>query len=200
MPDQELLWWASWRPVCERVHRLTRLVGVCVCLSVVLLSDWGAAHAAPSESSVEEWPTYGRDPGGSRYSPLTQITRDNVTQLQVVWTYRTGEAERKALSAGRASFEATPLVIDGTLYLSTPFNRVIALDPATGAERWTYDPHLDPFLSYASVTSRGVSTWRDPDHPAGTPCWRRIFVATIDARLIAAIASKRRGCPRKVCR
>jgi len=160
----------------------------------MLLGSWGVAGAAPPESNVEEWPTYGRDPGGSRYSPLTQITRDNVTQLQVAWTYRTGEAERKALSAGRASFEATPLVIDGTLYLSTPFNRVIALDPATGAERWTYDPHIDPFLSYASVTSRGVSTWLDPNHPAGTPCWRRIFVATIDARLIALDAATGAPC------
>jgi quinoprotein glucose dehydrogenase len=141
-----------------------------------------------------EWPAYGRDPGGSRYSPLTQITRDNVTDLQVAWIYHTGEAQRKALSAGRAAFEATPILVDGTLYLSTPFNRVIALDPQTGAERWTYDPQIDVFIPYASTTSRGVSTWLAPDHPAGTPCRRRIFVGTIDARLIALDATTGTPC------
>jgi quinoprotein glucose dehydrogenase len=161
---------------------------------VVLLSGWGVAGAVPPDSGAVEWPTYGRDPGGSRYAPLTQITRDNVTELQVAWIYHTGEAQRKALSAGRAAFEATPLVIDGTLYLSTPFNRVIALDPQTGAERWTYDPQVDVFIPYASVTSRGVSTWLDPAPPAGTPGHRRIFVGTIDARLIALDATTGAPC------
>ena len=99
--------------------------------------EWGADRAAPPDRRVANWPAYGRDSGGTRYSPLAQITRANVTQLKVAWTYRTGEADRKAVSGGRASFEATPLVVDGILYLSTPFNRVIALDPETGAERWT---------------------------------------------------------------
>ena len=161
--------------------------------SAVVLSGWGAARTVLAESGVADWPAYGRDPGGSRYAPLAQITRDNVTQLQVAWSYRTGEASEEALPGQRASFEATPLVIDGTLYLSTPFNRMIALDPETGTERWRYDPQIDVSLRYAETTSRGVSTWLDHDRAVGTPCRRRIFVATIDGRLIALDA--RAGTP-----
>src|SRR3954470_24148209 len=88
-----------------------------------------------------EWTAYGHDPLGSRFSPLTQITRDNVSRLAVAWTYRTGEMS--ASTRQPAKFEATPLVVDGTLYLSTPFGRVIELDPETGRERWTFDPKVD---------------------------------------------------------
>src|ERR1700751_4708221 len=84
-----------------------------------------------------EWTAYGHDALGSRFSPLTQINRDNVSRLAVAWTYRTGEMS--ASTRQPAKFEATPLVVDGTLYLSTPFGRVIALDPETGRERWTFD-------------------------------------------------------------
>ncbi|HST21759.1 MAG TPA: PQQ-binding-like beta-propeller repeat protein, partial [Blastocatellia bacterium] len=126
-----------------------------------------------------DWPAYGRDGGGTRYSPLGQINRDNVKNLKVAWEYRTGAAKEKGNSASKAAFEATPILVDGTLYLSTPFNRVIALDPETGKEKWTYDPKVDLTKGYSEVTSRGVSTWVDRN------ARRRIYVATIDARLIA---------------
>jgi quinoprotein glucose dehydrogenase len=173
---------------------LVRTAGVCVCLSAIVFGRVDAARAAPPDSSVAEWPAYGRDPGGSRYSPLTQITRDNVARLQVAWTYRTGEDIWRTVSGDQATFETTPIVVDGTLYLSTPFNRVIALDPETGAERWRYDPKVDVSLRYAETTSRGVSTWLDQDRPVGTPCRRRIFVATIDGRLIALDAATGTPC------
>src|SRR5262249_54352988 len=67
-----------------------------------------------------EWPSYGTDPGGTRYSPLGQIDRANVTQLRVAWTYRTGEAGG-APPYGHIAFEATPLMVDGTLFLSRPY-------------------------------------------------------------------------------
>ena len=140
-----------------------------------------------------DWPAYGNDAGGSRYSPLAQIDRGNVHRLAVAWTYRTGEADDTSRARGRSAFEATPIVVDGTLYLSTPFNRVIALDPETGAERWVFDPRVDRDRFYALVTSRGVSTWLDPNRAAEAACRRRIYVATIDARLIALDA--RRGVP-----
>src|SRR5262249_3283956 len=132
-------------------------------------------------------PAYGRDSGGSRYSPLDQINRNNVAGLKVAWTYHTGEAKAdlKSDARSRSAFEATPIFVDGTLYLSTPFNRGIALDPETGAERWKYHPKVDPSLGYSEVTSRGVSTWVDAKIPSGQPGHRRIFVGTIDARLIA---------------
>ena len=85
-------------------------------------------------------------------------------------------------------------MVDGTLFLSTPYNRVIALDPETGAERWSYDPKVDRARRLAIVTSRGVATWRDPDAGADRVCRRRIFVATIDARLIARDAATGVAC------
>src|SRR5215470_14250467 len=117
--------------------------------SGLLTRSYVAAGDAKQES---DWPAYGRDAGGSRYSPLAQINRGNVGQLKIAWTYRTGAMDVKAASAKRAAFEATPILVDGSLYLTTPFNRVIALDPATGAERWTYDPQVKLDQSYSEVT------------------------------------------------
>jgi quinoprotein glucose dehydrogenase len=145
--------------------------------------------AAPPGS---DWSAYGSDPGGSRYSVLSQINRDNVSQLKVAWIYRTGEANSDSPARKKAAFEATPILLDGTLYLSTPFNRVIALDPSTGKPRWTYDPKIDLSRDFSEVTSRGVSAWVSRD--SGTSVLRRIFVATIDARLIALDAANGIPC------
>ena len=162
----------------------------------ILLALLGVGCAAALRGDAprpDEWPTYGNDPGGTRYSPLMQIDRANVTQLRVAWTYRTGE-EGGAPAYGHTAFEATPLMLEGTLYLSTPYNRVIALDAETGAERWVYDPKVGRTRRLAIVTSRGVSAWLDPAAGRGTPCRRRIFVATIDARLIAVDAAGGTPC------
>jgi quinoprotein glucose dehydrogenase len=94
-------------------------------------------------ASDVDWPNYGRDPGGTRYSPLTQITRQNVTQLKPAWEYHTGALKPETELNQKAAFETTPILVGGTLYLSTPFDQVIALDPATGKERWVYDPKID---------------------------------------------------------
>ena len=91
------------------------------------------------------------------------------------------------MSSGNAAFESTPILVDGLLYLTTPYNRVIALDPATGAERWTFDPQVPLNRGYSELTSRGVSAW--PGAGDRRKVARRIFVATIDARLIALDAS-----------
>src|SRR5919106_619435 len=117
-----------------------RLLALLVMLMIVISqggrqSNAQKKHPAQSQSSIADagWPAYGRDPGGSRYAPLAQVNRGNAGQLKVAWTYRTGAAEVKALAAKKAAFEATPIMVDGLLFLSTPYNRVIALDPATGA-------------------------------------------------------------------
>src|SRR3989337_881220 len=98
-----------------------------------------AAPGAQEDRRAAEWPSYGRDPGGSRYSPLKQITRDNVATLTQAWVYRHGEPLPEAGREGPA-FESTPLVFGDFLYVTSPGGRVIALDPETGAERWTFDP------------------------------------------------------------
>ena len=140
-----------------------------------------------------EWPSYGNDAGGTRYSPLAEIDRHNVTNLRMAWTYRTGEVAGVAPYAHTA-FEATPLMVDGTLFFSTPYDRVIALDPETGKERWSYDPKVDRARRFAIITSRGVATWLDTDAREDRMCRRRIFVATIDARLIALDAATGTAC------
>jgi quinoprotein glucose dehydrogenase len=164
----------------------------------VAASGLGAQSTSPRAAAASpdaEWASYGHDPGGSRYSPLAQITRDNVHTLQVAWTYHTGDVSDGTDGRTSTQFEATPIMVDGTLYLSTPFNRVIALDPATGQERWSYDPQVDLSVRYGQrLVSRGVSTWLDSALEAGQPCRRRIFAGTNDARLIALDAATGRPC------
>jgi quinoprotein glucose dehydrogenase len=128
-----------------------------------------------------EWLAYGRDAGGERYSPLDEVNRANVASLRVAWTFRTGDAYQPQRNRPTA-FEATPLYVDGTLYLSTPLGRVIALDPVTGRQRWAFDAKVPRDAGYGDFASRGVSTWQRGRE-------RRIFVATIDARLIALNAA-----------
>jgi quinoprotein glucose dehydrogenase len=141
------------------------------------------ARATPTE-----WPAYGGDAGGSRFSPIAQIDRTNVASLTTAWTFRTGE-----MLPGTRSFEATPILVDGTLFLSTPLGKIIALDPVTGQERWRFDAKVDVRAAFGDFTSRGVSAWRDPAAADGTSCQRRIIAATIDARLLALDA--RDGSP-----
>jgi quinoprotein glucose dehydrogenase len=146
-----------------------RRLGSFTC-SLLLLGAWLGAQDG-------DWATYGRDPGGERFSPLDNIRRENVASLQVAWTFRTGDVYEP--KSGRpTAFEATPLHVDGTLYLSTPVGRVIALDPVDGRQRWAFDAKVPREKGYGDFASRGVSTWTRGSE-------RRIFVATVDARLIA---------------
>lgn len=140
------------------------------------------------------WPAWGGTPGGGHYSPLDQITPDNVAALDVAWVHRSGDIREglgiddPAFDAGamvpRSSFQATPIVVEGTLYYCTPFNRVFALDPETGAERWMFDPQVDVGVKIAT-NCRGVSSWVDRTAAPGARCRHRIFAPTLDGRLIA---------------
>ncbi len=154
-----------------------------------------AAYAAISIAQTpapNDWPSYGRTPGGTRFSPLTRITRDNVSKLVAAWRYHTGEP---ALDLPRQpSLQVTPIVVDDVMYISTPLGKVMALDPATGSEIWRYDARVDPKAGYGDFASRGVSTWLDTTLKPGAPCRRRIYVATIDARLIALDAMSGYPC------
>ena len=137
---------------------------------------------------ADEWPAYGNI-GGTRYSPAAQITPANVAQLQLAWVYRTGDYHRD-----RGRFESNPILADGTLYISTPLGRVVALDPATGAERWQSDQRIDLTGDYGDFATRGVATWLDRDAPRGAPCVRTIYLPTVDARLIALDAATGKRC------
>ena len=87
----------------------------------------------------QEWPHVGGDAGGSRYSSLKQITKENVTRLQVAWEHDTGDFSDGTKLRPFSAFEATPLVIGGVMYVSTPFHRLLALDPETGDRLWVFD-------------------------------------------------------------
>jgi len=130
-----------------------------------------------------------------RYSPLSQINRENVASLKVAWTFHTGDISDGKGSRKRSGFESTPLMVDSTLYVTTPFNRVIALDPETGVQRWAYDPKIALDGDYGDgLVNRGVSTWLDAARPAGQPCHRRIFEVTQDARLVSIDAATGSPC------
>lgn len=141
----------------------------------------------PAQTSDGEWRNYGNDPGGSRYSPLAQITPANVRGLEPIWTYHTGPAPDGQVPP----FQATPLMIGGTLYFCTGYNDVIALDAATGAEKWRFRPNVDPEGVYGR-TCRGVAYHELPR--ARGACAQRIYTATIDARLIALDAQTGAPC------
>ncbi|MGA9853722.1 MAG: pyrroloquinoline quinone-dependent dehydrogenase [Gammaproteobacteria bacterium] len=142
------------------------------------------------------WSYYGGNPGGSRYSPAAQITPANVGRLRVAWVFRTGEHgagfpgdEWKS----HMTFEATPILYDGTLYFTTSETNVDAVDAATGKLRWRYDANVKK-LWYSDAASRGVSLWVDKQTPAESPCHARIFAPTLDHRLLALDAATGRLC------
>src|SRR5436190_3665279 len=146
---------------------------VCVTLVVACVA---IARAGDAQAVDGEWRAYGHDVFGSRYSPLDEINRDNVARLTVAWTYHTGEPP--ATPDMKRSLEVTPLMINNTLYLSTPLGRIVALDPVTGAVKWQYDAKVPPHAGFGDFTNRGVSFWNG-----------RIYLATTDARLIAVDAN-----------
>ncbi|MGC1384323.1 MAG: pyrroloquinoline quinone-dependent dehydrogenase [Candidatus Acidiferrales bacterium] len=154
---------------------------------VFLLSASDAAQAQEArKSATDGWPAYGHDAGGTRYSPLAQINRDNVTNLKVAWTFHVDDLSDGNDGRKRSGLETTPIVVDDTLYLTSGYNRVFALDPETGKQKWVYDPMLDTTIPYGDgLINRGVATWLDSTRAKGKPCRRRIYESTLDARLIA---------------
>jgi len=100
--------------------------------AVFLLTASSVGQSAPDIT----WPNYGNDPGGTRYSSAHQIDRTNVAQLHLAWTYRTGAMDEKTELVRKAAFEATPILIENKLFLSTPYNHVLALDPQSGSKLW----------------------------------------------------------------
>jgi quinoprotein glucose dehydrogenase len=157
------------------------LILVCAATSGVI-----AQSSKPADGPGDDWRYYGHDAGGMRYSPLTQINRENVATLKVAWTFHVGDISNGSGGKKRSGLETTPILVDGTLYLTTAFNRVFAIDPETGKQRWVYDPMIELAGEYGDgLINRGVSTWLDPARAKGKPCRRRIFETTLDARLIA---------------
>jgi glucose dehydrogenase len=117
-----------------------------------------ASLAAPP---AREWRYYGGDPGGTKYSPLSEIDRSNVRRLRPVWIFDSGDFSDGKQLPGRSAFETTPLVVDGIMYVSTSFHRLFALDPENGRVLWEFDPKFDRSTRVTLYQSRGVSYWEN---------------------------------------
>src|ERR1700742_2842815 len=163
------------------------LIGAAVAASLILPGV--TCHAAEPG-----WGYYGGDQGGQRFSAARQITPANVGRLGVAWTYSTGDLTTHAATIKRASFEDTPILAEGRLYVCSPFNEVSALDPGTGRQLWRFDPHLDDRVHYPNdYICRGVAFARVPG--AGqVACAARIYLNTADRRLIALDAASGKPC------
>ncbi|GAC1632074.1 MAG: glucose/quinate/shikimate family membrane-bound PQQ-dependent dehydrogenase [Candidatus Acidiferrum sp.] len=166
----------------------------CLALSVFALFPLLATFAQGQNHPDATWPAYGGDPGGARFSPATQINKSNVAQLKVAWTFHTGAFPHDPDLDKKAAFEVTPILVDGKLFLTTPYDHVFAINAQTGEKLWEFDPQLELPYGASEVTSRGVSAWHDPKAKSGQFCALRIFFGTLDARLIALDGSSGKRC------
>jgi len=167
-------------------------------LAWLIADHWTGELAQPSiaDTGLRDvgWPTYGNDQGGSRYSVAGQVNRNNLERLAPVWTFRTGETGEGFRSGYKHSFQATPVLAGNTLYFSTAFNRVFAIDAENGQERWRFDAELDPDKGFSEVSNRGVAYWLDRTAQQDEPCRERTLIGTLDARLIALDATTGERC------
>lgn len=145
----------------------------------------------------EGWLYYGGDQGGRHFSRASQINRDNVAELDVAWSFRSGDMADYGEEMSGTSTQSTPILLPATagesLVYCTPFNRVIALDPASGEQRWEFDPGIDrrgdrPFRC------RGVSYAEQAQVPKGRACRHRLYMGTHDRRLWAIDAVDGKPC------
>jgi quinoprotein glucose dehydrogenase len=163
---------------CRGWRAATSRLFFAAAIAATVVAPARAQQGSPSAADIPpgDWIAWGRDPAATKYSPLVAIHRDNVAELTLAWEWRTGEQAIAATESTRAArpgnFQATPLAIGGVLYLSTPFNQVVALDGATGRELWRYDPGAYRYGQPSNGTGfvhRGVASWSDGEQ-------RRIFL------------------------
>lgn len=153
-----------------------RTMGILGVLSLFALQTVNTVEAQQPVPGHVDWPRVGNDPGAMRFSPLKQINRDNVKQLQIAWTYHTGDM------GGGTTIECTPIVIDGVMYVTTVRGSVVALDPETGSEKWKYVLGQSRYTIAFPVSggvNRGVAYWTDGKSA------KRIITGTSDGRLIS---------------
>ncbi len=152
-----------------------------------LVAGGNAAERAAQKEN--EWKDYGRDADATRYSPLKQITTQNVDRLEVAWTYRTGDTPE-----GKFAAETTPIMVGDGLYLCTAMNNLVKLDPKTGKELWRFDVGLKHESLPYTAACRGVTHYASKVSGEADACHERIVEATLDMRLIAVDARTGRPC------
>jgi len=204
-PSRTLRWLLAMRPGLVRTSTAPPSPGCAASAArsgaaIALVLALGAAspgEAAGEPSSAPPpaagWPVYGGDAGGRRFSAADEITPANVARLEVAWTFHTGDVAKPG-AGWKSSFQATPVLDEGTLYFPSPLGRVFALDAASGAQRFVFDTTL-PGQRFSETASRGVALWRDAQAEPTAPCARRVFYAPLDARLFAIDAATGASCP-----
>jgi quinoprotein glucose dehydrogenase len=151
--------------------------------------------AAADLASNRGWGSYGAVPGGGRYSALSQINRNTVSRLELAWVHSSGDSDRYEKGAQPASYEVTPILANNHLYICTPTNRIVAIHPETGAEKWVFDPHADLIAGAPNpFHCRGVSYWQADRPVPNSPCQKRVFKGDREGRLFAVDADKGVAC------
>lgn len=151
-----------------------------------------------------DWPAYGRTQAGTRYSPLSQINDSNVKDLQVAWTFRSGESKTEK-DSGETTNELTPIKVGDNMFICTTHQILVALDPSTGKEKWRFDPKLQSEPSFQHLTCRGVAYYDQANTtefaaslanvtPAQTACPRKVLLPVNDGRLFAINADNGQRC------
>lgn len=147
---------------------------------------------------VPETPTWGSFHGqlnAQKYSPLDQITAQNVGELEKVWEVHTGDAADGSGDLPATVWSATPIFANDTLYIGTPFYRILAFDPATGEEKWSFDTQSAlKALTQPALKNRGVAYWAADDPAEGEACQKIVYMGTMDARLFAVDADTGKLC------
>jgi len=150
-------------------------------------------------SQNDDWPSYGKDKGGGHFSKAIEITPENVKNLKKAWVHRSGDFHEGANwkkginSALQTTFQATPILVDETLFYCTPYNRVFALDSETGREKWVFDPEIE-IEGKGILHCRGVSSWKDNLKDEDEMCFHRIITTTMDAEIFSIDAKTGKLC------
>lgn len=161
----------------------------------MLLGLGGALAATPANGQAQTWYTFNGDLEAQKYSTATQITPQNVGKLKVAWQLHTGDMSDGSGKTPPTDWEATPLFVNNTLYVSTPFYRILAIDPGTGKIKWTFNPHaVLKELTQPGLKTRGVAYWQASDPQPGQPCQKIVYLGTMDAKLYAVDADTGKAC------
>ena len=135
--------------------------------------------AAPGLAQQADWTNFHGNAMAQKYSASTQITPENVDQLEKVWELHTGDLSDGKGEIPGTVWSATPIVANDTVYIGTPFYRVIAVEPDTGKVKWSYDPKTElKALTQPELKNRGVTYWQAADGATG-PCSKRVYIGTM---------------------
>jgi quinoprotein glucose dehydrogenase len=149
----------------------------------------------PATAQEKTWAHFDGDLRAQKYSPLTQIAPENVQRLKVAWRARTADKSDGSGKTPASVWSATPLFVNDTLYLGTPFYRIFAFEPDTGKTKWVYDPKaVLEALTQPDLKNRGVAYWQAERPAAGAPCQKRVYIGTMDAKLHSVDADTGTPC------